>query len=273
MSGLEWFKVYGDIAENRKTIELEAEVGESALAYVIRAFCWISRHAADGDLSRIKPVVFERAVRWTGHPGKLWTALEACGFIEGTRWHDWAQTQEEHARQAHKKAGAVERKRRQREKDAESRLGHADVTRDMSVTPSLSLSGSSYSEEGAGGEVRHAVDARRPETPRAQTIVGLAESATAPKIPADVLKDHHYGPILRKKFPALDGEGPRPTLAGEVTALWTDFEKNYRLKGRDAAFNKLIGWIGSRYGPHEISWKRSGGVDVEAIANGKRGAS
>lgn len=113
---------------------------------------------------------------------------------------------------------------------------------------------------------------RSPKTPRNQTIVGMIEVEGMPKTPSDILKDPHYGPEFRRKFPALDGEGPRPTIAGEITALMPDFHRNYREKGRDVAFNKLLGWIASRYGPHEISWKRSGGVDVDAVANGRRGA-
>jgi hypothetical protein len=108
---------------------------------------------------------------------------------------------------------------------------------------------------------------------RAKTLYGSEEAARAPSTPQAVLEDHHYGKILREKFPALDGNGPRPSLIGEVTADFRSFQNKYRDHGRDAAYNGLIGWIAKRYGAHEASMRRQGGdagLNVAAIVGGNR---
>ncbi len=119
------------------------------------------------------------------------------------------------------------------------------------------------------GSLREAAEPQRPSltgrTPRAQTIFGRVEVDSAPTTPKAILDDQHYGPILRTKFPALDGKGSRPTLLGEVTADFKSFSTKFLRDGRDGAFNGLISWISRRYGPHELSFKRNGGVDISAI--------
>lgn len=111
------------------------------------------------------------------------------------------------------------------------------------------------------------------QTPRAKTLFGGEEAARTPTTPQAVLEDHHYGKILREKFPALDGNGPRPSLIGEITSDFRSFEKKYRDQGRDAAYNGLISWIAKRYGAHEASMRRQGGdagLNVAAIVGGNR---
>lgn len=107
-------------------------------------------------------------------------------------------------------------------------------------------------------------------TPRGNTLFGKIEADSCPATPKAALDDAHYGPLLCSKFPALDGQGSRPTLIGEVTADFASFQRKWRAEGRDAAFNGLISWLARRYGPHDLNFKRNGGVDVDAIVNGRR---
>ena len=90
---------------------------------------------------------------------------------------------------------------------------------------------------------------------------------TVPVSALQVLRDVDWGPVLVAKFPALDGQGPRPHLVGEVASDLGSFRRKFAAEGRDAAYHGLVSWISRRYGPHEAGWRRSGGVDVSALGS------
>lgn len=296
MSGLEWFKVYADIAENKKTIELEAEIGDVALTFIVRAFCWISKHAADGDLAGIKPAVFERAVRWTGEPGRLWAVLESCGFISNQHWHDWANVQAEHARQNEKRKKKNERQRRYRH-GLVSGDTHVGVYVDASVTstevergaresvyPSLS---SSSGEEGAGGEVEKDEPVNRgrmnPDAPPPLHGVvvastdrgyhwgrkggGFMESpATWPKTVEEL--EERERTKLEEELPFLDGRNSRPTRIKRLRVKWDAYCNQREKLGHDKAIAKVIEWIRDDSTNYRREWERDGRPSSVTVSRG-----
>lgn len=60
-----------------KIIQLESEVGEAALSYVLRLWCWAALDAPDGELTNYGNVNYleRRIMRWEGEPGALISAL------------------------------------------------------------------------------------------------------------------------------------------------------------------------------------------------------
>ena len=67
-----------------KIIQLEGQVGEAALTYVLRLWCWAAIDCPDGLLTRFDNVNFleRRIMRWEGESGVLLAALVDTGFIE-----------------------------------------------------------------------------------------------------------------------------------------------------------------------------------------------
>lgn len=116
---------------------------------------------------------------------------------------------------------------------------------------------------GNGSGSGRAPPANVPSTPTAGG--GSTSAPKPPTTPRAVLDHPDWGPRLRQKFPALDGEGARPTLIGEVTSDFRTFQRKWSRDGPEAAFHGLVSWISKRYGPHEVNFRRNGGIDVDAI--------
>lgn len=138
--------------DHHKTLRLCRLLGDqNAGMYLLRLWTWATRSAPDGDLTGMDPEDVEVPLRWRGEPGACWRALVACGFIDvddegGAQIHNWAERtggaiERMELGAAAKREAATERKRRERDRKAgESKTlelpltGHADVTRDQSVT-------------------------------------------------------------------------------------------------------------------------------------------
>jgi len=67
-----------------KVIQLETAVGEAALAYVLRLWCWAAIDCPDGALTRFGNVNFleRRIMRWEGESGVLLSAMVDAEMIE-----------------------------------------------------------------------------------------------------------------------------------------------------------------------------------------------
>lgn len=225
---------------------------------------------------------------WNGDPHKVLEALVAVGVIDrvGDRFvlHDWMEYGGRSLKEAGTKRANMAKARASRHDrqciDAYGVESTALGSMPLSSPLSSSSSSSSGSEEIATHvptQEQHVVPIRPQlvgRTPRAQTIAGILEADTCPSTPAEVLKDPHYGKILREKFGFLTGQGSTPTLLGEVTARFDNFTRKHRTGGRDAAFNALIGWLGRDCGVYEARQRRerkeTGALDVDAIAYGNR---
>lgn len=112
---------------------------------------------------------------------------------------------------------------------------------------------------------------------RKDTIFGKIETEAMPSTAQQILKDPHWGPIIREKFPAWDGRGSRLSLATEITSDLKSFRTKYLAEGKDAAYSGLLSWLSRRYGAAEASRRAeqrnassSGAVDVTAIIKGNR---
>ena len=262
VADLPWFKLFADLPDHPKMLHLESIVGPGALDFTTRALCYIARYAGHGDLSRVPVPAIEGFCRWKGEPGALVKAWQTAGFVEADmRWHDWGVTQEAHVVASEKKGGAAERKRRQREKAkaaAELDAGvtgrdiacnsHADVTgvtRDMRVTPSLSLSSS-----GLDPDARDRVASTPPEPLNQAPItapVGKYGETIPPTLDGILAHEHEGEPLATrwaKRAPHLDAQGIRDALYSAVTFMRSEQGPKLRYWWwPDGFVSKVDGWV------------------------------
>lgn len=97
--GLPWIKVYADLPEHPKSLDLADAVGEPlAWAHMVKLWTWCSRYACDGRIQRSRA---ELAAGWTGKRGVFVAAAVEVGFLEEDGpdhvvAHDWTETQKGH---------------------------------------------------------------------------------------------------------------------------------------------------------------------------------
>ncbi len=79
-----------DYFEHPKTLFLVGLAGACADVYPLRLWRWCALYAKNGFIRGGK-VQIEAAVKWTGDPGALHSALMKAGFLErdGKTVHDW----------------------------------------------------------------------------------------------------------------------------------------------------------------------------------------
>lgn len=67
-----------------KIIALEAKIGDAALTYLLRLWCWAAMDCTDGNLSRFNNINFieRRIMRWDGAPGALLEAFMEAELID-----------------------------------------------------------------------------------------------------------------------------------------------------------------------------------------------
>lgn len=74
------------LPDHPKIIQLEAEVGEAALAYMLRLWCWAALNAPNGELKKFSNINFleRRVMRWAGAEGQLLEAMHRAGLLDVT---------------------------------------------------------------------------------------------------------------------------------------------------------------------------------------------
>ena len=67
-----------------KIIQLEAKLGDAALAYVLRLWCWAAIDCPDGELTRFGSAKFleRRIMGWDGKDGELMEALTHAELLQ-----------------------------------------------------------------------------------------------------------------------------------------------------------------------------------------------
>jgi hypothetical protein len=124
-TGLPWFKLFRDLPNSAKLLELEATLGPAALAYLVKLWCHVAAHRPDGDLRGVSPAVLARWADWRGVPAEFVDALRGTGWLtEDNQVHAWADRQ----------AGVVAKVARDRRLAAESRVKVAGETGDDIAT-------------------------------------------------------------------------------------------------------------------------------------------
>lgn len=93
-----WVRLDPMFPQHHKTHLLEVRLGDKAIAYLIRLWCWASGVRDSGDLKGIDPMFIEAQVcKWDGKPGELIKHLVECGFIDrkgrGIRLHGFGEHQ------------------------------------------------------------------------------------------------------------------------------------------------------------------------------------
>lgn len=94
MTAMPWFKLYRDIASSPKLFELEARVGEAALAHLVKFWCNVAAHRSSGEIDGLSDHALERWADWRGDRGAFIAALRETGFLEGTTVRGWAERQD-----------------------------------------------------------------------------------------------------------------------------------------------------------------------------------
>jgi hypothetical protein len=131
------FLVEASMVSNPKVLRLERRMGDAAIAWLIKFWCFVRHHRSDGNLTGLSDEDIESSVGWGG-PGSLLAILREFHFVdgpEGSSWaHDWFDRQPwaatEEFRSSAGKAGAAARwsGRSREERLAHSQRMHAAKT-------------------------------------------------------------------------------------------------------------------------------------------------
>ena len=88
-----WIESHEEIGDHRKTLRLCQQLlcnVPTAVGYVHLLWHYTLKVAwADGNLAEFTPKVIERACWWTGDEGGLIKALQASGYMDGMKIHEW----------------------------------------------------------------------------------------------------------------------------------------------------------------------------------------
>jgi len=98
-SPLPWIKVYGDLPTHRKSVTLAALTGQPrAWTHVVELWLWASRHAPDGDLSKMPPAAIAVVAGWRDDGAAFVKALQDAGFLDGLHLYAWMEHNGAHHR-------------------------------------------------------------------------------------------------------------------------------------------------------------------------------
>ncbi|QRK06035.1 hypothetical protein JQX13_38810 [Archangium violaceum] len=217
MTCLPWFKLFSEFTEHPKTLALQAELEHpEADAFVLRMWCYLAKAAPTGCLTgRHAGVVLERAIRWTGQPGRFVEAALAVGFLEregdNLVAHHWAEVQGAHV-------AKVERDRKKPDGKRASRQPPATSPQDTRDAPSSIPRGST--EEPARdvrGESREKrVERETEDPPLPPKGVGDSRTVTHLPVPAPAEVDGEARAVALDQVPAprrLRAAGTTPTTS------------------------------------------------------------
>ncbi|PTL79079.1 hypothetical protein [Vitiosangium sp. GDMCC 1.1324] len=198
MTCLPWFKLFSDFSEHPKTLALQAELEHpEADAFVLRMWCYLAKAAPTGSLTgRHAGVVLERAIRWTGQPGRFVEAALAVGFLEqegeNLVAHHWAEVQGAHVAKVERDRKKPDGKKASRQPPAmspqDSRAAPPNIPRGRMEEPARDVRGESR-------EKRVERETEDPPLPPK----GVGETPTDP---------HHSHPVPA----AVDGEARMAAL-------------------------------------------------------------
>lgn len=171
---LPWIKVYADLPEHPKSLDLADFLNEPlAFAYIVRLWCWCSRFAQDGRVPRNR---VEHAAKWSGKKGMFLQAAIASGFLEEPPddpdhvvAHDWTVAQRAHLDKMERDRERQSQKRRETIA-GESRDGRATVAESSHDGRALDRD-------------REREEDRETESMRASARDGLAAANAPPPVP------------------------------------------------------------------------------------------
>ena len=133
MSGLPWFELDVNFADDPKVVALASRLSEPlADAYVLRVYAYCYRHAIDRFDAQVAPDTIENAARWRGRRGVLFDALFAVEVLERDGQKvDVHGVKERLGPHLAKRVVDAERQKKHRKKVEESIGRNAGVTRDV----------------------------------------------------------------------------------------------------------------------------------------------
>ena len=86
-----WVRLNTSFFTDSRTFALRSRIGESALWFVPRLWCFAAENAQDGNLSAYVPTALAEELRFPGDAEALFAALREVGYIDDAcRLVDWA---------------------------------------------------------------------------------------------------------------------------------------------------------------------------------------
>lgn len=88
-----WIEAHSELGQHPKLRRLARCLSlnkPEAVGHLVYFWWWAMSYAPDGDLSRYDDGDIADGAMWEGDPTEFVKALRACGFLDDTRVHDWA---------------------------------------------------------------------------------------------------------------------------------------------------------------------------------------